>query len=182
MLCWIIIHRRLQSSWGNKIYLKRKSFRIICSNINYEQLHVINFSHSSIFWVIESILGIKMAWWLRTLAALSEDLGPVLSTHLMDHNCNSSARTSAALFWPCPVSGTHTRCTYIHAEKNTHTHNKVNKSLKKVISTLSSFPFFPFFIELTLKNDHKCLQIFCFFCIIFSFHLNQVKYSSVFFP
>ena len=40
------------------------------------------------------------AQWLRALAALAEDLGSILSTHLVAQNCNSSSKGSGTLFWP----------------------------------------------------------------------------------
>lgn len=33
-----------------------------------------------------------MDWWFKALIALAEELGSILSTHVMTHNCNPSTR------------------------------------------------------------------------------------------
>ena len=47
------------------------------------------------------------SWQLRTLAALSEALGLILSIYLvLTAICNSSSRASDDLFWPSQAPGT----------------------------------------------------------------------------
>jgi hypothetical protein len=57
-----------------------------------------------------------MAQWLRALAALSEVLSSVPSTHVAAHNCNSSSRGSDPLFWS-PGDQAHMWFTDIHTGK-----------------------------------------------------------------
>ena len=62
------------------------------------------FSHLSVFqcFALEALRcqHWRHTQWLRALAANTEDLGSVVSTHVVVYSHNSSSRGSNALFWP----------------------------------------------------------------------------------
>jgi L-lactate utilization protein LutB len=73
-----------------------------------------------------------MAQWLKALAGLLEDPGLAPSTHMVAHNCNSSARD------PMPSSGLCGHCMLvmnIHMQSKILIHkikiNKISKNIKR---------------------------------------------------